>query len=276
MSALGFLTAWANAPFAIAAGIAALFALLQVTGLLGVLAGGGDAEGDADVDHDVDMDHDVDADADVDHNVDADADHDVDHDADADHEHEGDHATAAARGAAAVVADRSIGASALAPLGFGKIPFSMIWQTYAAAFALSGFALNLPHFGDPAGIPLISLAWTVPVSFACGYVAVAVVARLLGPVLSSRGQEATSRGELVGQIGVVISSKVDEEFGEVRIRDKTGHDLRVICKLNKGAKKPPIENESVVVVDYERGELLVEPLEIDEDEGAVGQGRRAV
>lgn len=256
MSALGFLIAWANAPFAIAAGIAVFFALLQVTGLLGVIAGGG-----AEAEHDVDVDHDVDAD------VDADVDHDVDHDADADHDAQHEHGGSA---------DRSIGAAALAPLGFGKIPFSIIWQTYAIAFAVAGFALNLRYMGADDGVPLASLAWTLPASLAFGYVAVAIVARLLAPVLSSSGQEATSRAQLVGQIGVVISSKVDEEFGEVRIRDKTGHDLRVICKLNKGGKRLPAENESVVVVDYERGDLLVEPLEADDEDESGGKGRRAV
>ena len=84
-------------------------------------------------------------------------------------------------------------------------------------------------------------------------------------------------GAGVGQIGVVISSKVDEEFGEVRIRDKTGHDLRVICKLNKGNKNAPVEHSRVVVVDYEKGDLLVEPLEIDdEDEQGSDKGKRAV
>ena len=247
MSVLGFLSAWANVPFAIAAGVAALFALLQVTGLLGVIAGGG--EGDADVDHDVDADVDMDHDVDAVHDVDADADHD------ADGEHE-------AHGAG----DRGWGVAAVAPLGVGKIPFSIIWQTYALAFAAIGFGLNLRYLGTAAEVPTGSLAWTVPASLVGGYVAVAIVARLLGPVLSSKGQEATSRAQLVGQIGIVISSKVDQEFGEVRIRDKSGHDVRVICKLPKGVAEPVAEHKRVVVIDYEpeRGELLVEALD-DED-----------
>lgn len=236
MSALGFLIAWANVPFAIAAGVAALFALLQVTGVLGLIAGGGDGDADGDVDHDVN--------ADVDHDVNGDA----DHDADADHEHAG---------------DRGWGVAALAPLGVGKIPFSVIWQTYALAFAATGFGLNLRYLGTAQTVPLLTLAWTLPASLVGGYVAVALVARLLGPVLSSKDQEATSRAQLVGQIGVVISSQVDQEFGEVRIRDKTGHDVRVICKLPKGTTKPVAEHKSVVVVDYEpeRGDLLVEALD---------------
>jgi len=238
VSALGFLLAWANAPFAVAAGIAGLFALLQMTGVLGFLAGGGEGGGDAehDVDHDVDADHDADG----------------DHDGDQDGDHEGE--------------DRSWTSAALAPLGFGKIPFSMIWQTFALIFAAVGFGLNL-RFMSTGGPPLHTLAWTLPSALLGGYVGVAIVARLLGPVLSSTEQEATSRSQLIGQTGVVISTKVDAEFGEVRIRDKSGHDLRVICKLAPGAKGMPLEHQIVLIVDYteENGELLVEPLDFEEE-----------
>jgi hypothetical protein len=232
------LLAWANVPFAVAAGIAGLFALLQVTGVLGLLAGGGDG---GDADHDVD--HDVDHDADADH----------DHDGDHDNDHEGE--------------GRTWAAAILGPLGFGRIPFSLIWQTYALAFAAVGVALNL-RFIDRGGPPLDTLVWTIPAGILGGYLAAAFVARVLGPVLSSTEQDATSRAELIGQMGVVISTKVDAEFGEVRIRDRSGHDLRVICKLASGAKTTPTEHQSVVVVEYseERGELYVEPLDLEPGE----------
>jgi membrane protein implicated in regulation of membrane protease activity len=242
VSALGFLLAWANAPFAVAAGIAAVFALLQMTGILGVVAGGG--EGGADADHDLD------------HDLDQDVDHDADGDGDG--EHEGDHDAEDGH-------DRTWASAALAPLGFGKIPFTMIWQTFALVFAATGFALNLRYF-DLGGPPVHTLAWTLPASFLGGYLGVALVARILGPVLSSTEQEATSRAQLIGQTGIVISTKVDAEFGEVRIRDKSGHELQVICKLAPGAKGIPLEQQSVLVVDYteDKGELLVEPLDFEE------------
>jgi membrane protein implicated in regulation of membrane protease activity len=252
-----FLVSSGNVPFAIALGIAFLFVLLQVSGVLGLIAGGGeghdadhgDAGGDA---HDAGGEHDADADADGDN----DADHDADHD-------EG----------------RSWTSAALGPLGVGKLPFSLIWQTYLVVFAAAGLALNARYFEVAGGAPLVSLAWSVPASLLSGYVAVALLARLLGPVFAPKEQEATSRAELVGQIGVVISSNVDAEFGEIRIRDKTGHDLRVVCKLappGRGAKGKPArttvrENQSVVVVEYEGGELFVAPFE-EEEEGAVLEG----
>ncbi len=232
MSALHFLFAWANAPFTIALGVTLLFALLQASGLLGLLAGGGD-------DHDVDVDHEVDAD------------HDVDHDADNDHDADGED-------------DQGIGAILFGPLGIGKIPFSLIWQSYAIVFAITGLALNVRAASASGTVPLLTLAWALPTSLVTGYIAVAVLARLLGPVLSSKAQEATSRAELVGQIGTVISSSVSPEFGEVRVKDKSGHDIRVICKLAQGVRVAS-EREQVVFVDYddERG-LLVSPLEESE------------
>ncbi len=231
MTFLRFLIAWANLPFAIAAGIAIVFALLQVSGVL-ALIGGGDHDGDSDVDGDADAD--------------GDADHDADHDVDAD----GAHA--------------SLGDAIFGGLGVGRIPISIIWQSYAFVFAVTGYALNARWLGGDEP-PVITLAWTIPSGLVAGYAVVATLARLLGPVFATKPHEATSRAELVGLSGVVISSKVTDDFGEVRIRDKSGHDLRVVCRLAPGAK-PAAESQRVVVVEYEAegGWLLVTPLEDDE------------
>jgi hypothetical protein len=234
VSAIVFLTSWANSPFAVAIGVVGVFALLQATGVLGLIASGG--ESDHEIDHDVDADHDVDGDA--------------DHDADG---------GSGERGLAAVAAG---------VLGVGTLPLSILWQTFALAFGAAGLAMNLHAIERPGGPPAYTLLWTMPVALACGFVAVATLNKVLGPVLSSKGQEATSRAQLVGQIGVVISSKVDHDFGEVRIRDKTGHDLRVVCKLTKESPGSPTERQSVVVVDVDdKGGLLVAPL--DDGDGEV-------
>ena len=244
MSALAFFISLGNAPFTVALGVVAVFALLSSTGLLGILAGGGA------------MDHDVDAGADAGGDADADADGDADHSAEG---HDGDGH------------DRSLASAVLSPLGFGTIPISVIWQTFAFAFALAGFAMNYRYLGTEGGPPLHSLLWTVPGAFFAGCAASALVTRLLAPVLSSKAQEATSRSQLIGQIGVVISSKVDREFGEVRIRDKSGHDVRVICRLARDAVRSPEESQSVVVVDCDdKGGLLVEALDDGDAAGAAG------
>src|SRR6185437_12879190 len=133
VSALGFLTSWANAPFAVAIGAVGVFALLQATGLLGLIAG---ADGDADADHDADGDHDAD--------------------------------------------ERSFASAALGALGFGTIPFSMIWQSFGLAFATIGLLMNARYFGQAGGPPVLTLAWTVPTAFAGGCGAVAARNRVQG------------------------------------------------------------------------------------------------
>ena len=204
-----YLTAWANAPFTIAFGIAAGVAILQASGALSLLG-----------DHDADVDADADVDTDIDGDVDGDADHDVEGDAE---EH-----------------------SFTDVLGIGRIPFSLAWQTGAIAFALTGLLINTP-FEIP---PLYTLLWTLPAGIVASLGSIAGVARLLGPLFTP--QEATSRAALVGREGVVISSRVTPEFGEVRIRDDHGHDVRVIVRLAPGAESV-CEGKHVVVVDVEDG-----------------------
>lgn len=211
MGALQFLTAWANAPFTVAFGVATGVALLQSTGAMSLLVG----------DHEADAEADVDADADVD--GDTDTDHDAEH-------------------------------SALEWLGVGRIPFSLMWQTGAIAFAITGWALNARWLGGGEPPPTTTLLWTIPTGLVAALASIAGAARILGPLFSP--PEATSRNALIGREGVVISSRVTPEFGEVRIRDDHGHDLRLICALAPG-EGPIVEGKSVVVVDVEDGKPVV-------------------
>ena len=243
------LLAWANVPFTAVLCIAVLFALIQMSGLLGLLAGGGDHEGDAD--HDIDADHDVDADADGD----ADGDHDHDHDADPENEHGAGHGV-------------------LAGLGVGKVPLSIIWQTYAVAFGLTGIICNTIYLSYARALPPTTLAWTLPVALVLGYLVTRRLGRVLARVAADPRHEATSRKELVGHTGVVISSKISSEFGEVRLMDKTGHVLRIICRTRDS--EPTIaEGREVVIVEYDAGgdHLFVAPL--DEGIEPLARGRTA-
>ena len=238
-----FLIAWGNAPFTIAGAVALLFALLSMTGVLGLLAGG---------------DHDGhEADHDVDHDVDADADADADGDADGDHEHEQDHDNDHDDGG-----DRGFANVVLGGIGVGRIPLSLIWQTFALVFAVTGLILNASSL--PSGGPsTFSLLWNAPIAGAAAYGTVALLARILGPIFATKEAEATKRSALVGQIGTVISSRITADFGEIRLKDHTGHNLRVLCKLSDGSRIPN-EREQVVVVDYEDNTLFVTPLDAEE------------
>lgn len=228
---------WANLPFAIAFTVAILFSLLQMTGVLGLLAG--------DSDHDADHDADVDAD----HDVDADADHDVDHDADHDAEHE---------------THSSLGGRFLVDLGVGRVPFSILWQTFAIGFGLVGLCLNTLVLSPRGLLSAGSLAITIPVALFLAWLVTRAASRLLGKVVGSNDSEATSRHGLIGSTGTVISSRITSDFGEIRAKDKAGHFVHVVCRI-RDDEAPIAQGAEVVIVDYdaEKGHLYVAPFDAD-------------
>jgi hypothetical protein len=231
---LSSLLSWANVPFVIALGVAVIFFLLQATGLLGLLAGGGDHDGDAD--HDVDGGHDADADADGD--ADGDHDADADGDDDADHDADGAHGNA------------SIGKDLLAGIGVGTMPLSVVWQAFAICFGIAGIAANTVYLGRVGALPTYTLAWTVPIAGAFGYGVNHLLSRLFARIMVPPGKASTSRKDLVGRTGIVISSKVSSEFGEVRTVDKSGDTLRLIVKT-LDQDDVIVEGREVVFIEYD-------------------------
>lgn len=230
-----FLSAWGNAPFGIAFGIALVFAVLSWSGALSLLAG--DHAGDEAEGHDGDADGDGDGDGDGDDTDDAD-------DADDD----------GARGTASQV---------LGAFGFGRLPTSLLWQSFAIVFGVTGVAVNTRYLHEGA-LPLRSLLVSVPVALLAAFVVVALLARFVGPVLAADATLASSRDELVGHVGTVISTTVTADFGEVRFREKNGHDVRLVCALDEGSRIAR-EGEKVVVVGLAQGTQrpLVTPLDDD-------------
>lgn len=249
MNVWDYLVAWPNVPFTIAVGATLLFAAVQASGLMGLL--GGDADGDADADADVDGD--VDADADVDGDVDADADADTDGDGDADHDADADDA------------GESWALKLGSAFGMGRLPMTLLAQVFLVVLGVSGLLMNLP-FVSSGVIPFWTLLYTLPASALCALGADAAMSRVLAPIVDDKAQAATKRSALVGSIATVISRKVTEEFGEVRIRDKSGHDVRVVVKLAKDGGRTAaslLEGQEVLVVDVdERGTPLVSALDL--------------
>lgn len=247
MTFLSSLLTWANVPFVVALGVAVTFVLLQVSGLLGLLAGGGDHEGDTDADHEADT-----GSADGDADADADADGDADADADADNEGEAHQAHGGA------------GKEFLAGMGVGTMPLSIVWQSFAVCFAFGGITANTVYFSYAHALPTAALAVSAPVALAFAYLATRGVSKVFGRLAPAAGKTSTSRRDLVGKAGVVISSKVNAEFGEVRVTDPTGIVHRVICRVHPDEAPIP-EGREVVFVEHDRARdlLFVAPLDAD-------------
>lgn len=232
MSFWSSLFAWGDVPFVISLGAAVGFALLQMSGILGALSGEADVEGDADAD----VHAEVDAHAHVEAHAEVAADAEGDVDANGDGE------------------GMPVGwaHALLVGAGVGKAPLFVLGETFCVVFALAGIALNTPYGAD--GAPSHSLAWTVPIALIVAYLTTSGIAGLLGRLLGVVG-EPSSRAGLVGLSGVVISRRVDGDFGEVRLRDRSGHVVRVICRAENG--EIPGGREVVVVDEDARDRRLV-------------------
>jgi membrane protein implicated in regulation of membrane protease activity len=226
MSVLLSWLSWANVPFLSALAIAVLFATLQATGLLGLLAGG-----DHDGDHDGDADGDVDGDA------------DGDGDAHATHE----------------------GFSIAGLLGVGRVPLTFLLQSFAIALGIAGLSIHTIAYGVAAP-PTRALLWSAPLAITIALALTSALARVAGRIFSTEGQEASRRSQLVGSTGVVISSRVDREFGEVRISTPTGVTVRVIVSTED--EQPIAEGNQVVVTEYDRERDRLVVAALDEDDRA--------
>ncbi|HRI63594.1 MAG TPA: DUF1449 family protein [Polyangium sp.] len=239
MNDLPSLFVWANLPYISVFTIAVLFAILQMTGVLGLLVGDSDHDADADADHDVD--------ADADHDVDADGDHDADADNDGDQEHEG-----------------GLGGRILIDLGVGRVPFSTLWQAFAITFGISGLALNSLVLVPRGFTAPSTLAVTIPIALVISYLVTRTLTRVLGRALAGEHEEASSRKDLIGLTGTIISSQITSEFGEIRVTDKAGRFMHLICRVRESEKSIPAGRE-VVIVDYDAqtGHIFVSPLDMD-------------
>jgi hypothetical protein len=266
----------ANAPYTTALLVVAIYACLQVVGLLsfgdhGVDGDhalpshdlGVDADAHAEVGGDVDADADLGGDAsggdahvDADHDIAHDADHDVAHDADHDAAHDADHGDHEGDSAGPGVLSLLLGM-----LGVGRVPLAIVWQTLFTMFGLTGVTVTTVAaslLGPPR--PFF-LAFSIPIALVAGSVLSASTVRGVARLIPSSSGDATRKRDLVGCTGVVISSRVDQEFGEVRLKDPLGRTLRLICHTLPGEPALP-EGAEVVVVDYERsqGHLFVSRL----------------
>lgn len=239
---LAFLITWANVPYLFALGVAVLFALLQMSGVLGLLAGGGDHDGGHDAGpgdaHDAGGEGAADGGG-----------HDG-HEGHGDHDgHDGhdDHGGQGGPG------------SIWGWMGLGKVPLTLLWQTFAVAFALCGLAVHTAWYVRAGSLPDYAILVSLAPAIGVGLLTTRLLASSLSRILADPQQQATSRRELVGQTGVVISSQVGHEFGEVRIKDKTGHMVRLVCRVRE--REAPIpQGREVVVIDYDEGHLYVAPL----------------
>jgi hypothetical protein len=220
-SFFGFLNHWWNLPYMVMLGLVAVFFVLQMVGMFG-----GDHDADGDVDHDGDVHHDA----------------DVDHDTDADHDADADHAFG--------------WQGALSYFGVGRVPLMVVWVTFCIFAGFTGIFVNSSIFVHHAGdFPTWGFGASSGASLGAGLVAVRLFSRAAARFVDVGGHGATKKHELSGKSGIVASRLLDQQFGEVRVKDARGNELLLHGRLH-GAERALERGEKVVLVDYDQDREL--------------------
>jgi membrane protein implicated in regulation of membrane protease activity len=239
--------AWWNLIFILPFGMALLYLVLYAASGLTF----GEADADGDIGHDgahlgADSDHDFDADGDSDF---GDHDADIDHDADLDHDAGVDGDSAETHGA-------SHGSSpmrgALAWIGVGRVPLSILLMVMMLAWGAAGFLAN-QLLRDAIGEAQLALA-SIPIALTVSLLVTRIVVGSIERWLPLDESTARRRHDLLGLNGVAMYD-ISDRFGMLSVRDDRGELYQVPCRVAVG--NPPLaKNAHAVLVSFNARERL--------------------
>jgi hypothetical protein len=218
-----FLNHWWNLPSLVMLGLVGAWFGLQTLGLVEG-AGSHEVEGDADAE------------------LGAEAEHELEHEQEVEHDHEQEH--------------DSEGGGSPSPmglagfLGLGRVPFMVVWLTLFIFTGFTGLLINRFLFLVSGGG---YRSWYFPLSLATsllvGVFATRAASRLVWRLVDVGGRGSTRRKELPGRLGVVASALIDQEHGEVRVKDPSGNELMVHARIESG--RQPVQGEQVILLEYD-------------------------
>jgi membrane protein implicated in regulation of membrane protease activity len=188
-----FLNHWWNVPFLVMLGLVAVFAVMQLIGIVG-------------------------------HH-----DHDVDHDLD--------------RGGGQLVDQL------LSFFGIGRVPFLVLWTTLCLIGGLTGIVVNFALWDASHRLPGWGFPLALVLALVLGVAAVRFAARLFAQVIDMNAKGATSKRDLVGKAGAVVSSLLDARHGEVRVHD--GETEIMVHGRVQAGETALAHGARVVLVDYD-------------------------
>jgi len=152
----------------------------------------------------------------------------------------------------------------------GRVPFMVIWVTLFLFTGFAGLFLNRVYIHMQGGYAGWFFVVSLLVALAIGLAAVKLFARLAAKLVDTGGRGVTAKHELVGKLAVVASARLDEAFGEVRVRDAAGTEILVHARL-RGWEPALARGDRVVLVDYdEKSELFWATASPDEASEARG------
>ena len=191
--------------------------------------------------------------------VDVDADVGIDADIDMDMEVDGNIATAGA-------ADMDTGSSTTSAASgllrgvfeffyLTDVPVAIVGSTFA--FGYWGSSLILNHLFNVEQTFLGSLIWMIP-SIIVGLIVMRIAVKPMAKVLAKSGPEDNSRSDMTGVVGQVVTSAVNETFGQIEV--KTAGEPEVVYNARTAKGQELAKGDAAKIISYndERDTFLVE------------------
>ena len=142
--------------------------------------------------------------------------------------------------------DHDLPAAALALLGVGRAPLSLLLITLLVAFGATGICLNLllePWLGSPLARGVLAVLGAGSASMLAG----GAMSRLFARFVPGLESYATEAHDVIGVTGVA-EMRITGRFGVARVSDRTGTPLQLRCRAH--ATEIPKGSE-IVVVDFD-------------------------
>jgi|HigsolmetaAR201D_1030396.scaffolds.fasta_scaffold10090_2 membrane protein implicated in regulation of membrane protease activity len=226
----GFLLYWYNIPFIVALGCCVVLGLLQIVG----------GFGDTDVDADVGVD--IDADVDIDAHVDADI---------------GAHAAQVVPGE---VAKGGPFASVLTAFGLGQTPLLLVLMVLLGSFSIIGLLANTMLVNIVGSYPSFWFFAILLLSFVLALWLTSRFGRMFNRI-SPNSSTAISFEQLVGRVGIVVSTQVSSTYGRVQVKDRFGSLHTVFAVIESGPHLPERSEVALVAYDAARRQFVVRGLD---------------
>lgn len=139
-------------------------------------------------------------------------------------------------------------ADALAFIGVGQVPLTLVLTAFLSSLGVLGLLLNTLGAGLLGAYP----AWLFGVTLLLGLVLAALATSKLSRALGRLAPESStgiSFEQLVGRVGTVLTPSVSATYGRVRVKDSHGAIHTVFAVVTGGEPIP--EHSEVALIAYD-------------------------
>ena len=135
------------------------------------------------------------------------------------------------------------------------VPVAIVGTTFAFGYWASSVILN--HLFNTEQTFFGSLIWVIP-SVIIGLVVVKIAVKPIAKITAKTGPEDTTRSDMSGTIGRVISSSVTDVFGQIEVKPDGEPEVVYNARTAKGQELAKGDAAKIISYDDEQNTFLVE------------------